>query len=307
MPHWIQDLNLVQSGALPGYVVASMRITLIVIVALIVAGVLRRLVRMLRLRLTRELGDAERVKRAETLGRALRYVINVAVALIAGTLILSEIGISIAPILGAAGVAGVAIGFGAQSLIKDYFSGFFLLLEDQVRQGDVAELGGKAGLVEEITLRYVRLRDYGGNVHFVPNGLIDTVTNMSREFSRAVVDVGIAYRENVDEAMQVMVRVSEDMRQDAVYGPKITEPLEVAGVENWADSAVVVRARFTVRPLEQWSVRREYLRRLKHAFDAKGIEIPFPHLTVYAGESKDGNAPPFRVLSGAGERAAAAA
>jgi small conductance mechanosensitive channel len=307
MPDWMQELNVLDASQWGALVSTTVRITAIVIAAMVASSLLRRVVRLLRERLTRDLVDAESLKRAETLGRALRYVINVAVALIAGTLVLSELGISIAPILGAAGVAGVAIGFGAQSLIKDYFGGFFLLLENQVRLGDVAELGGKSGLVEEITLRYVRLRDYGGNVHYVPNGLISTVTNMSREYARAVIDVGIAYRESVDEALEVMVRVSEEMRQDPAYGPKILEALEVAGVENWADSAVMLRARIKVVALEQWSVRREFLRRLKHAFDAQGIEIPYPHLTVYAGVGKDGTAPPFRMRSDTGDPAAKAA
>ena len=216
-------------------------------------------------------------------------------SLVAGMLILSEFGISVAPILGAAGVVGLAVGFGAQSLVKDYFTGFFLLLENQIRQGDVVKVADRGGLVEEVTLRYVRLRDYDGNVHFVPNGLISTVKNMSRDFAQSVVDVGIAYRENVDEAFAVMREVAEGMRADATFGPKILDELEIAGVERWDDSAVTLRCRFKVMPLEQWSVRREYLRRLKAAFDAKGIEIPYPHLTIYAGEAKDGTAPPFRI------------
>jgi small conductance mechanosensitive channel len=185
------------------------------------------------------------------------------------------------------------VGFGAQSLIKDYFTGFFLLLENQLRQGDVAEVGGKTGLVEEVTLRYVRLRDYDGNVHYVPNGLITTVTNMSREHARAVVDVGVAYREDVDEALEVMAEVGEQLRQDPLFAARILAPLEMVGVERWDDSAVVLRCRFMVAPLEQWAVRREYLKRLKKSFDAHGIEIPYPHLTLYAGVGKDGSAPAF--------------
>jgi small conductance mechanosensitive channel len=299
MPDWLSNLDPFDPGRWSAAATVSVRVSMIIVIALVVSRLLQRLVRLLRERLTRDIEDTERMKRAETLTRALRYFITVAVTLVASTLVLSELGVSIAPILGAAGVAGVAIGFGAQSLIKDYFGGFFLLLENQVRQGDVAELGGKTGLVEEITLRYVRLRDYAGHVHYVPNGLITTVTNMSRGFARAVVDVGVAYREDVDEVMQVMLRVGEELRGDPVFGPKILEPLEMSGVERWDDSAVVVRCRFTVVPLEQWAVRREYLRRLKTAFDAAGIEIPFPHLTVYAGVDKDGTAPPFRLARAA--------
>ena len=174
------------------------------------------------------------------------------------------------------------------------------MLENQIRQGDVVDIAGKAGLVEEVTLRYVRLRDYEGNVHIVSNGLITTVTNMSRGFAQAVMDIGVAYRENTDDVVGVMRAVGAEMRADPVFGPRILDDLEIAGVDKWADSAVSLRCRFKVKPLEQWGVRREYLRRLKLAFDARGIEIPFPHLTIYAGVAKDGTAPPFRVHDATG-------
>ena len=148
------------------------------------------------------------MQRAETLGRVVRYLIAVVVSAIALMLVLGEVGVSVAPILGAAGVAGLAIGFGAQSLVKDYFTGFFLLLENQIRQGDVVKLGEHSGLVEEVTLRYVRLRDYDGNVHFVPNGQISSVVNMARGFAQAVIDVSVAYATDIDTAMKVMREVA---------------------------------------------------------------------------------------------------
>ena len=275
--------------------VTLLRVVLIAVAAWIALGVTRRLIRLFRERLTRRMEDREQVKRAETLGRVFRYIAAVIIVIVAGTLILSELGIAVAPILGAAGVVGVAVGFGAQSLVKDYFAGFFILLENQMRQGDVVDIAGKAGLVEEITLRYVRLRDYDGNVHIISNGLITTVTNMSRGFAQSVVDVGVAYREDTDEAVAVMRETGAEMRADPVFGPKILDDLEIAGVDKWDDSAVILRCRFKVQPLEQWGVRREFLRRLKKAFDARGIEIPFPHLTIYAGVAKDGSAPAFQV------------
>ncbi len=261
--------------------VAGLRIALILGLAWTAAHFSHRLIRSFRLYITRNTNDSEEVKRIDTLGRVFRYIASVVISLVTGILVLGELGVSVAPILGAAGVVGVAVGFGAQSLVKDYFTGFFLLLENQMRQGDVVEAGGKAGVVEEITLRYLRMRDYSGNVHFVPNGSITTVTNMTRGFAQAVVDVGVAYRENVDTAMDVMREVGAQMRADSVFGPKILDDLEIAGVEQWADSAVMLRCRFKVAPIEQWSVRREFLRRLKTAFDTAGIEIPFPHLTLY--------------------------
>ncbi|MCD6706389.1 MAG: mechanosensitive ion channel family protein [Thiobacillus sp.] len=250
----------------------------------------------LRTHMQQDLGDRERIKRLDTLERVFRYVAAVIITLVGGMLVLSAVGISIAPILATAGVLGIAIGFGAQSLVKDYFNGFFLLLENQVRQGDVVEVAGKGGLVEEMTLRYIRLRDYEGSVHYIPNGTIDSVTNRSRGFAFALLDIGVAYREDVDEVYAVMREVAAGMRSDPELGEKIVEDLEIAGVDKWADSAVVIRCRFKVMPLEQWTVRRAFLYRLKKAFDAAGIEIPYPHLTLYAGQDKDGSAPPLRVL-----------
>lgn len=290
--HKLEFLNLAQSDH---GLVTLLRIVLISLAAWIALGVTQRLIRVFRERLTCRMDDREQIKRAETLGRVFRYTAAVAVIIAAVTLILSELGIAVAPILGAAGVIGLAVGFGAQSLVKDYFAGFFILLENQMRQGDVVDIAGKSGLVEEITLRYVRLRDYDGNVHFVSNGLITTVTNMSRGYAQSVVDVGVAYREDTDEAVGVMRETGAQMRADPAFGPKILDDLEIAGVDKWDDSAVILRCRFKVKPLEQWDVRREFLRRLKKAFDARGIEIPFPHLTLYAGVARDGSAPAFRV------------
>lgn len=274
---------------------AALRIVLIAALAWLVIGLSHRLIRRLRIFITGSLADQEEAKRIATLGRVFRYIVSVVVTLIAGMLILGELGVSVAPILGAAGVAGLAIGFGAQSLVKDYFTGFFLLLENQMRQGDVVTVAGIGGIVEDLTLRYVQLRDYDGNVHFIPNGSITTVTNKTRGFAFAVVDVGVAYRENVDAALAVMREVGMGMRADPLFGPKIIEDVEIVGVENWADSAVILRCRFKVAPIEQWNVRREFLRRLKHAFDAAGIEIPYPHLTIYPGQLKDGTAPALNI------------
>lgn len=289
------NLGVSESGQWLDAAQSGLRILLILTLAWIAVALSQKLIRALRLLIQRRTGDAESAKRIETLGRVFRYIAAVVITLIAGSLVLNELGISIAPILGAAGVVGVAVGFGAQSLIKDYFNGFFLLLENQLRQGDVVEAGGKAGLVEEITLRYLRLRDYEGHVHFVPNGTVTTVTNMSRGFAQALIDVGIAYREDVDAAIEVMREVGRRMRTDANLAPRILDDIEVAGVDRWEDSAVVLRCRFKVMPLEQWGVRREFLRRLKRAFDEAGIEIPYPHLTIYAGQPREGMAPPFRI------------
>ena len=274
-----------------GIAASGARIFAIVLAAWFAIAIAQRSIRALRIRISTRFDDQEAVKRAATLGRVFRYLAAVVISLVAGMLVLSELGVSVAPILGAAGVVGLAVGFGAQSLVKDYFTGLFLLLENQIRQGDVVQLGDHSGLVEEVTLRYVQLRDYDGNVHFVPNGTISTVVNMSRGHAQAVVDVGVGYGENLDRVMDVMREVGVQMRTDPIYAARILDDLEMAGVERWADSAVILRARFRVAPLEQWTVKRDYLLRLKRAFDAHGIEIPFPQLKIHsAGTPAEPNA-----------------
>jgi small conductance mechanosensitive channel len=272
------------------------RVVLILLIAWLLQAVAGRMIRAFRTYMARRAGGLDEARRIETLERVFRYIATVVIAIVAGTLVLGELGISVAPILATAGVAGVAIGFGAQSLIRDYFNGFFLLLEDQVRQGDVVEVAGTSGLVEEVTLRYVRLRDFEGHVHFVPNGEIKLVTNRTREFAHAVIEVGVAYREDVDDALALMREVGKAMRGDPAWGERIVDDTEIVGVERWADSAVILRCRVRVVPaIEQWNVKREFLKRLKKAYDERGIEIPYPHLTIYPGRLKDGGAPALRV------------
>ncbi|MFN3750292.1 MAG: mechanosensitive ion channel family protein [Thiobacillus sp.] len=278
-------------GEWRGFAMTALHVVLILGLAWLMLRLSRKGLARVRARMQADLDDLERIKRLNTLEQVFRYVVGVFIILVSGMLVLSELGISIAPILAAAGVLGIAIGFGAQSLVKDYFNGLFLLLENQVRQGDVVHVADKAGLVEEMTLRYIRLRDAEGSVHYVPNGSITTVTNRSRGFAYAVMEVGVAYREDLDEVFAVIREVGAAMRADPELADKIEEDIEINGVDQWADSAVIVRSRFKVKPLEQWTVRRAFLYRLKKAFDAAGIEIPYPHLTVYAGEDKLGKAP----------------
>ena len=239
--------------------------------------------------------DEEFEKRTNTLSGILHYVINIVVLIIAAIMILGEIGVDIGPILAAAGVLGLAIGFGAQSLVKDILSGFFIFLEDQIRVGDVVDIAGKAGIVEKINLKLTILRDLSGNVHFVPNGEINVVTNMTKGFSRYLFKVGVAYREDVDEVMGVMKQVDEELRNDDNFKDDIIAPLEMLGLDEFGDSALVIKAYTSTKPLKQWRIGREFNRRLKKAFDERNIEIPFPHVTLYMGEEKDHTAPPMHV------------
>jgi small conductance mechanosensitive channel len=267
-------------------VTTTLHVVLVLALAWVGWKLCTRLLGVARARMVARSESADAANRIETMVQVLRYAAAALLLVVAGMLTLDQLGIAIAPLVATAGVASVAVGFGLQNLMKDYFAGVILLIEDQIRKGDVIEAGGKAGLVEEITLRYVRVRDYDGNVHFIPNGAITTVTNLSREYAYAVIDAGIAYRADIDRAFGVMREVAGGMRADGSFSRRIREDIEIAGVERWENSAVVLRGRLKVVPLEQWNVKREFLRRLKYAFDAAGIEIPYPHLTVYAGNAR---------------------
>ena len=227
---------------------------------------------------------SEREKQAATLGKTIRNLVRVAVWGMAAMMILKELGVEIGPILAAVGIVGLAVGFGAQSLVKDFLAGAFVLIENQYNVGDVIKAAGAAGLVERVTLRATTLRDLEGRVHIIPNGTIDVVTNMTKQWSRFLLDIGVAYKEDVDRVMQILKEVGDEMAADPKYSSMITAPVEVLGLEKFADSAVVIRVMLTTQPIKQWTIGREYRRRVKKAFDAKGIEIPFPHQTVYLGE-----------------------
>jgi len=198
----------------------------------------------------------------------------------AGIIILGTIGVDIAPVLAGAGILGLAIGFGAQSLVKDIITGVFLLIENNISVGDIVKVKDVDGTVEGFNLRSVRLRSYNGNVHVIPNSSIDVVTNYSKEFSRAVFDIGVAYKENVDRVMDVIRQVGEEMAVHPDWKNHILDPIEIAGLERFDDSAVTIRGRIKTNPSKQFSVRREFYRRIKNTFDAEGIEIPFPYRTI---------------------------
>ena len=252
-------IHLIQSG---------LRILLIIIAAIILIRLSNNAIRLLKSRLRQHAQrNLEELKRIETLGRVISYIVTTVIGIIAVIEVLSELGISIAPILAAAGVVGLAVGFGAQSLVKDYFNGLVMLLENQIRQGDFVEAAGKNGTVEEVTLRHIRLRDYEGTVHFIPNGVITTVSNMSRDFAYAVIDIKVALASDLNHILQTMRRIGQELRADDIYQHKIENELEIAGVDQMDHETVVLRARFQVKPQEQGRVRREFVYRLKQALD----------------------------------------
>jgi small conductance mechanosensitive channel len=274
---------------------SGFQIVLIIVLTIVALKLAKILAVKIVSSVARHQKDIETQKRVETLGTVVQHILAVLILIVSSMMVLRELGIDIGPILAAAGIVGLAVGFGAQNLVQDVISGFFILLEDQIRVGDVVKLGEHGGLVERVNIRMTVIRDLAGNVHFVRNGRIDIITNMTKEYSRYVFDIGVAYREDVDEVMSVIRQVDEDLRKDPEFGIDILEPIDILGLNEFADSAIVIRARTKTRPIQQWRVGREFNRRLKKKFDELNIEIPFPHRTVYMGQDKEGQSPPLNV------------
>jgi len=228
----------------------------------------------------RELVITEREKRAQTLASLLRTVGTTLVVIVAVMMVLREIGLDITPLIAGAGVAGLAIGFGAQSLIKDVIAGFFILLEDQFHVGDVIQAAGVSGQVEQMTLRMTIVRDLQGTVHFIPNGEIKVASNLTKEWSQAVLEIGVRYEEDVDRVIAVLTEVGRSLAEDEGFGKMVLEPPQVLGVEALADSQVTIRILAKTLPLKQWEVAREFRRRIKARFDREGIQTPYPHRVV---------------------------
>ncbi len=260
---------------------ALIRIALIVAIAYGFLRLLRMAVNRLETLLVRATAPRETTPgaaamRIKTLMSVLWTITRGLLWFIVMLIVLGQIGVNIGPIIAGAGVVGLAVGFGAQHLVRDLVSGFFLLLENQIRVGDVAIINGTAGTVEAVTFRTVVLRDQAGAVHIFPNGSINTLANTTMDWSAYVIDVSVHYKEDTDRVTNIMRRVAEEMRAEPRYGEAMLEPIEIFGVDNFTDAAVVIKARFKTRPLQQQVVGREYRRRLKKAFDAEGINGPAP-------------------------------
>lgn len=267
---------------------SGLRVILIIVVMMVLLRVVRVITQKLQGILEGTLSSPSEIKRTTTLAHVVRDIGRTAVLGVGVLMLLSELGLDLKPLLAAAGIGGLAIGFGGQNLVKDVISGYFILLEDQIRVGDVVEIAGVGGLVEDVRLRTIVLRDLSGSVHVVPNSTVDKVKNMSKGYSYSVFDVGVSYREDVDEVMAVLKEIAAGLQADSSYSPDILEPLEMWGVDQFADSAVIIKCRIKTKPMQQWRVGREMNRRIKKTFDARGIEIPFPHRTVLMGEPKKG-------------------
>jgi small-conductance mechanosensitive channel len=259
---------------------SGLRIAFILVVSLIAS----RSLRVLRVRLEKIIAGAvpteEQAQRARTLTRVIYNTALVAMTIIAGLMILRELGLDITPLIAGASVAGVALGLGAQTLIRDVIGGFFILLEDQFAVGDAIQVGNIAGAVEKMTLRATFLRDLEGTLHVIPNGEIRIVSNRTKTWSRAIVDVGVAYEEDIGRVMAALGKIGHDLHQDEAFAPLLLEQPTVTGVEALGDWAVTVRIMVKTRPGKQWDVARELRRRIKESFEREGIEMPYPRQEI---------------------------
>lgn len=230
---------------------------------------------------------SESLKRIQTLSKLLRQAILLTYWCVVALILLGQMGVEIGPLLAGAGIVGLAFGFGAQNLVRDVISGFFMILENQIRVNDVAIINGKGGLVERINFRTTVLRDLTGTVHIFPNGTINTLSNMTNKWSAFVFEIGVAYKEDADEVIEEIKALCAEMKEDEEFGKLILEDPEVFGLDKFGDSAIVIKGRIKTKPIRQWGVGREFNRRLKRRFDDKGIQIPFPHRTLFFGENSD--------------------
>jgi small conductance mechanosensitive channel len=273
------DIQRLLTGIAGTVAQSAGRLALALVGGFVLARVLRTLLVQLERVLVRAgersgaLAAATR-SRVATLTGVLRTLALVVLWSVVAVICLSQLGLDVRPILAGAGIVGLAVGFGAQYLVRDVIAGFFLVLEDQVRVGDVAVVNGTGGLVETVTFRTIVLRDLAGTLHIFQNGAVTTLANMTRGWSGYVVDVEVPFREDPDRVMAVMRRVGDELRADPAHGPVILEPIEVFGVDGFKEASVVIKARLKTLPIQQWTVGREYRRRLVQAFAAEGIDNP---------------------------------
>jgi moderate conductance mechanosensitive channel len=276
----------------------AVRILLIIAVALLASRIVQRSIPRLKARIVALMlrhgtgQDSELEKRAVTIGGIFRKTIAVLIWVIAFAMVLKEAGFDVGPILAGAGVVGLAVGFGAQNLVRDVISGLFLLMENQIRVDDVVVINGTSGQVEEINLRTTVLRSVDGAVHIFPNGTIQTLSNLTHQYSYYVFDMSVGYKEDTDHVAEVMKEVAGKMMAEEGFRSLISEQLEILGVDRFLESAVIIKARIKTLPTRQWAVGRELNRRFKKRFDELGIEIPLPQRTIHIVGSTSNEPPP---------------
>ena len=235
---------------------------------------------------TQQIKDEAQGQRINTLFKILKNFASVTIIVVVIMLVLSELGIKIGPLIAAAGVVGLAIGFGAQSLVKDIITGLFVVLEGQVTIGDIVEIAGHSGKVETISIRTIRLRDVQGHLHVIPFSEVTTVTNITQDQDYHTFEIGVSYNEDVDDVIETLEKVGKDLQRDKDFKSKVNGEIEVFGLDKFDDSAIIIKGRIPTVHKQQWVVRREFNRRVKIAFDKNGIEIPFPQTTISYQETK---------------------
>ncbi len=265
-------------------------VIILIIVYFLIGFVLNKIARRLINSISQKYddqNDLEGKKRVVTLTGLTKTVLIITAKTVIIFIILSELGIDVGPLLAGAGIIGLAVGFGAQELVRDVISGFFIIVENQIREGDVVNINGFGGVVEKIHIRTIILRDYAGAVHVIQNGKINSLSNMTKQWSAMVFDIGVAYKEDIEKVIEVIRAVGTDLQSDEVFSENILEPIEIAGLDRFGESELVIKARLKTTPGQQWTLGREYRKKLKKAFDEKGIEIPFPHRTLFWGDGQE--------------------
>jgi small conductance mechanosensitive channel len=290
---WGLSFDDLRDGPLGGIIAAVLRIAVVLAVAFAAMELVQLGIHRMFTGIARRARNARRAAQVRTLAPLLSGVATTTILVLAAMMTLSEIGVEIGPLIAGAGIVGLAVGFGAQTLVKDFLTGLFLVIEDTVSIGDVVRIGDAAGAVEGMSLRTIKLRDLDGTLHVIPYGEAQIVHNMTKGFSFCVFDLSIAYSADIATALKVLEQTGEGMVRDEAFGTHILAPMEVFGVDKLADSGVIIKARIRTQPAQQWAVGREFLKRIKLAFDEAGIEIPFPHLKITADE-------PIQIVSTSG-------
>lgn len=275
----------VRGGALGQVLALAARIGIIVVFAAAVSEISGYSISRILQSRARKADDLRHAAQMRTLGPVIVGVVHILIGTIALMMVLSEIGLDVGPMIAGAGIIGIALGFGAQTLVKDFLTGIFLIVEDIVSVGDIVRIGNHGGLVEDMTLRTIRLRDFDGTLHIFPYGEAQVIHNLTKTFSFYVFNLSVAYSADINRAIELMKEVGDEVRRLDQFKDDIIEPIEVVGVDRLADSGVTLKARIKTKPAKQWAVGREYLKRIKMAFDANGIEIPFPHLKLVPPDS----------------------
>ncbi|HSA06529.1 MAG TPA: mechanosensitive ion channel family protein [Candidatus Gastranaerophilales bacterium] len=276
MQNYIQFLSVwfVNKG-IPILFIITISIILLKIINLFLEEYFNRIIRIK--------DDEELEKRLNTLKLTLKSIIDLVIIAVSFTIALSKLGIEIGPILAAAGVLGIAVGFGAQRVVEDIIMGFFILVEDQIRVGDVVQIGDKSGTAEKVDLKMVVLRDFSGNVHYIRNGKIDIITNMTRDYSYYVFDIGIPYQENIDSAIDIVKQIGKEFINDDNFKDDILEPVEISGIDRLDKSVITIKGRIKTKPAQKWLIGREFNYRLKKKFDEHKKEVLFSHDTTEMG------------------------